>query len=253
MPTSHYCQISKILDLIVMLDPKSALDIGVGFGKYGMLCREYLELWNRREGYDKFMRKIDGVEVFDKYITPMHRFVYNNIYIGDASSVIDKLDFTYDLVLLIDVLEHLSKTEAIILVNKLLKKHKGVLISVPKDIGKKWPAFNNPYEVHKEQWSKRELSKIGNSLFIHDASNFILFIGAKDTVKKIRRARCMRDIRLLVKRDIKIVRAFAINLMIQYVQEWNTVPNRVIFDALNWEIKKFHLERSKYCTICSQL
>jgi len=47
-----------------------------------------------------------------------------------------------------------------------------------------------------------------------------------------------------------LMSSFAISLMIQYVQEWNMIPNRVIFDAMNWDIQKFHLERSKFCSVC---
>jgi hypothetical protein len=58
------------MDLIVNINPNSVLDIGTGFGKYGLLCREYLELWDGRQNYDKFLRRIDGVEAFESYITP---------------------------------------------------------------------------------------------------------------------------------------------------------------------------------------
>ncbi len=47
-----------------------------------------------------------------------------------------------------------------------------------------------------------------------------------------------------------IISNFAINMMIQYIQKWSIVPNRVIFDAINWDISKFYLDRSKYCMIC---
>ncbi len=43
MPTSHLYQISDILEIISLIRPRSVLDVGVGFGKYGLLAREYLE------------------------------------------------------------------------------------------------------------------------------------------------------------------------------------------------------------------
>ena len=67
------------MDIIISLQPFSVLDVGSGFGKYGVLCREYLELWDGRQEY-KFIRRIDGVEAFENYITPLHKFIYNNIY-----------------------------------------------------------------------------------------------------------------------------------------------------------------------------
>ena len=71
------------MDCIVTLNPKSVLDVGVGFGKYGVLCREYLELWDGRGEYSQFLRRIDGVEVFANYITPLHKYVYDKVYTQD--------------------------------------------------------------------------------------------------------------------------------------------------------------------------
>jgi hypothetical protein len=45
MPTSDVCNVPSILTVVGNLQPQSILDIGCGFGKYGMLMREYLELW----------------------------------------------------------------------------------------------------------------------------------------------------------------------------------------------------------------
>ena len=47
-----------------------------------------------------------------------------------------------------------------------------------------------------------------------------------------------------------LISNFAINMMIQYVQEWRIIPNRVILDALNWKIESFNLNRSEFCSIC---
>ena len=52
MPSSQYYHISKIMEMIISLDRKSVLDIGSGFGKFGVLCREYLELWDGRQKYE---------------------------------------------------------------------------------------------------------------------------------------------------------------------------------------------------------
>ena len=71
MPSSQYRQISKIMDLVITLKPNSILDIGAGFGKYGLLCREYLELWDGRQIYSQFLRRIDAVEVFKNYVNPL--------------------------------------------------------------------------------------------------------------------------------------------------------------------------------------
>lgn len=186
------------MDIITALNPNSILDIGVGFGKYGVLCREYLELWDGREDYHKFIRRIDGIEAFKNYLTPLHDFIYNNVYVGDALHLVDKLKHNYDLVLVIDVLEHLNKSEGKVLINKLLKEHKSVLIVVPKNIGDQKESFNNPYEMHKGQWKKGELRQLGHSFFVQDTLSYIVYIGKKDKLKDLRKKYYLKKIRMFL-------------------------------------------------------
>ena len=148
--------------LIVYLKPTSVLDIGVGFGKYGVLCREYLELWDGRGNYSEFLRRIDGVEAFKKYITPLHKFVYNRLYDDDIMNIIDKIDFRYDLVLLIDVLEHFNIEQGNLLLSKILQNNKGVIVSTPKKVSNQKDVFDNKYETHKSQWTKDQLTAYGS-------------------------------------------------------------------------------------------
>lgn len=134
MPSSHFYQLNKIIELITFTDPLTLLDIGVGFGKYGVLAREYLELWEgETKEFGKWKRIIDGIEVFPDYITPLHRFVYNKIYIGDALEIIPKLKKNYDLALLIDVVEHFEYKDGIKLIEETLKRSKNIIISTPKN------------------------------------------------------------------------------------------------------------------------
>ncbi len=184
MPTSHHKQISKILDLVILNNPKSVLDIGTGFGKYGMLIREYLELWDGRENYKDFRRVIDGIEAYPDYITPVHKFIYDNLYIGNASSVINNLSTEYDLVLLIDVLEHFEQLEGEIIINKILKRNKVLLISVPKLVEDQDDSFGNPFEIHKSQWSKKNFREYGATYFKKDDYSIIVCIGDLSNIYK---------------------------------------------------------------------
>ena len=83
MPTSHFNQINEIMTIIDRVGPKKVLDIGPGFGKYGVLMREMLEFTNPEKNYLEREIQIDCIEIFEEYLTNLHRYIYDNIYIVD--------------------------------------------------------------------------------------------------------------------------------------------------------------------------
>src|ERR1700675_2191381 len=101
MPTSHYAQIGKIVEMMFLLRPRSVLDIGIGYGKYGVLAREFLEFWLEYKPYQERKIKIDGIEAFPEYVNAGHRYYYDEIYIGNALNIVSGLG-QYDLILIID-------------------------------------------------------------------------------------------------------------------------------------------------------
>lgn len=177
MPTSHHSQINQIIQFIILTDPRSLLDIGVGFGKYGFLAREFLELWDGRERVGEWTRRIDGIEIFTDYLTPVHDYVYDSIYEGNATDVLPTLDSQYDLVLLIDVLEHFDRESGEALLAEVLRKNRNVLISVPRSIGNQGEAFGNPHEAHRFQWRRRHLKRLPDALFVRHADSLLCFAG----------------------------------------------------------------------------
>lgn len=175
MPTSQFNQLNKIVNLILTVDPASVLDIGVGFGKFGLLTREYLEFWYKDKDYNNWTKEIDGIEVFEKYINPVHRYIYNNIYIGNAIDVLPTLNKKYDLILLIDVLEHFDYHTGLKLLEMCRMSAHNILISFPKDIGDQGDSFGNPNEKHEFQW-KKSLLKNSNTFFVGDSESVIVLI-----------------------------------------------------------------------------
>ena len=163
----------------------SVLHIGAGFGKYGVRSRQYLEL-SKRERYQEFTRRIDAVEAFEEYITPVHKFVYNKVYVDDVFNVIDNLELNYDLVLLIDVLEHFEKEKGTVLVRKILTRNGGIIISTPKKSIDQRDIFGNEYEIHRSGWTQAELSLFGSSLFLEDDVSYICYVGKKEVVDKLK-------------------------------------------------------------------
>ncbi|MBT3177729.1 MAG: class I SAM-dependent methyltransferase [Desulfobacula sp.] len=192
MPSSHCSQINEIVQLIIDINPEKLLDIGVGFGKYGFLAREYLELWDGRQEYKAWERKIDGIEVFEEYLTPVHDFVYSKIFVGNAIDILPTLDEEYDLILLIDVLEHFDYGEGLTILKECDKLGRNIIISMPKDIGSQSDSFGNIYETHKFQWERKHFNNFTDKFILPDTGRSLIVCigeGFKDisTFKKYKR------------------------------------------------------------------
>lgn len=177
MPTSPFYQLNQIVEAIMVSDPKAMLDVGVGFGKYGVLAREYLEFWRRHDDYAAQTVRIDGVEAHGEYLTPVHDFVYSNVYRGDARDLVPTLPDDYDLTLAIDVLEHFPEADAKRLLDQLVTKSRNVLISVPRDIRCQGARFGNSYETHRYQWVLSDFDKYREKTRLRNHISHIFFIG----------------------------------------------------------------------------
>jgi hypothetical protein len=205
MPTSSYQQIPTILDIIMAIKPNKILDIGIGFGKYGFLLREYLELWDGRDVYNDFRRQIDGIEIFPDYITSMHKYLYNTIYIGDAIEVSSRLSCVYDIVLLIDCLEHFNREGGLLLLSKLKDKTKNILISVPNNMSQQKTSFKNEHETHRFQWRKEDFIGYKDHFFINtDRSLTVLLGNDVEIIEKYYRNQKIRKIKSIIKSIIKL-------------------------------------------------
>lgn len=185
MPTSNLLQLNEITQLIKATSPKALLDVGVGFGKYGFLAREYLELWDHRQHYDDWTRQIDGIEAFPGYVGPLQRMIYNTIHLGNALDVLPTLNTRYDLVLLIDVLEHFSREDGLKLLNECLRIGRNLIIAVPKPLSDQGAAFGNEFETHKFDWQVRDFSTFRNKFFLKTRCSLICYLG--EDYREIRR------------------------------------------------------------------
>lgn len=162
MPSSHFHLIPTIIATMGRYPHKRYLDIGVGCGKYGMLAREYV--WPTR---------LDGIEAHADYITPILRLIYDTIYVQDVM----KFPFSeqvYDLYLMVDIIEHLTKEDGI----KLLERIPGdIIISTPK----KFYQDDCPdiWERHKSLWSEEDMNVHDHETF-DDKDNWVWLIKKKN-------------------------------------------------------------------------
>lgn len=142
MPTSVSSQISPVIEVVMWKKPKKVLDVGIGYGKYGLLVREYL---------DNKVERLDGVEVFEPYITNIQRAIYDNIYITDIRDFEPPVE--YDLILLADVIEHMTKEEGIALLKRLPGNK---IVATPNGFIEQEASNGNVHERHLSGWTMED-------------------------------------------------------------------------------------------------
>lgn len=163
MPSSVPYALPIIASIARQLRPLSVLDVGVGFGKYGCLFREYLDIWEMQTiaDYDRSHWKtiIEGIEATPEYLTVLHEYVYDQIHVGDVNEIIDTLG-TYDVIIMGDVLEHFEKNAGGRLLDRLYDHtEKCLLLTFPVDCAKRDNVIGNPHESHRSAWNRRDFKR----------------------------------------------------------------------------------------------
>jgi hypothetical protein len=177
MPTSQFRQLNEIVEAIVFSEPRSVLDVGVGFAKYGVLAREYLDRgWCRPEGTERTCR-VDGIEGFPAYVSALHRLVYDQVYVGDAREVIPRLQVHYDLALLIDVIEHFEMDDGVRVLNELSRHATNILVSTPWRFSPQHAVNGNELEIHRSHWQPEHFGSFKPHCFIPNEESIICMIG----------------------------------------------------------------------------
>lgn len=144
MPTSEHRQIPHLCDVLVREQPRAVLDVGAGYGKFGVLAREY-----------------GGAERVDAVDANPPRFpVYDRVFLGDIRElerILPAEPERWDLALFVDVIEHLEKAEGHRVLDVLTRRAGRVLVTTPWGFRpQEIPGM--PYETHRSGWYPGDFS-----------------------------------------------------------------------------------------------
>jgi len=157
MPVSMPRMVPVVVDQLWRFMPQSVVDIGCGAGLYGVVAREYLDIFGAPIEYGMHRTRIDAVEVYQNYITGLHHSVYDHIWIDDVVWWVRNTESdAYDMALMIDVLEHIPKDEGLELLVQLRRIAKHTFINVPYPPGPQGTVFGNPHEAHVSVWEPED-------------------------------------------------------------------------------------------------
>ena len=181
MPFSQSSQLSAIVGYAEELQPASVLDVGTGMGQYGFLLRtnlEFLNLFDVEKGVQRpresWRLVIDGIEGFAGYRTPVHDYAYNRLMIGDAMQLLPGIsDGAYEMVLAIDILEHLSEADGVHFLGHCRRiASRAAVVSTPKTFVAQ-DVHANPFENHRSVWSQASLLSAGYTRTLENAESWI--------------------------------------------------------------------------------
>jgi len=207
MASSFIDQIPPIIHLVKKLQPKKILDIGKGFGKYGFLIHEYVGISTTqridpaRSLKEQSAISIDAVEVdTDLMLSHLDQF-YQQVYFGDVLKIYPDLP-AYELVLMIDIIEHINKEAALGLLKFLLKKGSKIIIATPIDFFEQH-VYESEFENHVSHWTLKDFKEIASVEFQYFNSGGIYLLSnekidirgfGNTLIKKLRRiARAIKN------------------------------------------------------------
>jgi hypothetical protein len=160
MPVSIWLGMEDCLQAIVERRPSAVLDAGIGFGIWGGLLRQYLDVWSGRIQPEQWTTRIDGIEIDEKRIQPHARQLYTELFVGDIRELVPRRasEQRYDVILFGDVIEHLPKDDGQNLLAVAAKlASQLVVVRIPLGDGWRREGREEP-DHHRSQWHADDFS-----------------------------------------------------------------------------------------------
>jgi 2-polyprenyl-3-methyl-5-hydroxy-6-metoxy-1,4-benzoquinol methylase len=145
MPIGNYSAFIDIVRIAIINKPKKVLDCGIGKGILAAAIRNWVDDNQHRT-------IIHGIEGFANYRNKLWGN-YDEVEIINLNRW--ESDQKYNLIVLSDVIEHLTIKEGIILIEKLknaLVKSGVLIISTPAKFFTQSAVYGNELEIHKSHW-----------------------------------------------------------------------------------------------------
>lgn len=150
MPTSDCEGKEWAREIIRSLAPTSVVDVGPGEGTYVRLARDVTPdcRWIGVEAWAPYISEFGLFDAYDWVIVSDIRHVDPYTIVRDP-----------DLVILADVLEHMTQLEARGVLARMRDWAHNILVSVPLAHHDQEPYQGNWFEIHREHWSAQQMRR----------------------------------------------------------------------------------------------
>lgn len=158
MPIGSYSLVPYIAHDLASHRPRRVLDLGVGFGFYGGVVRQWLDF-----GAAPWSTYLVGVEAWGKYANPMWD-LYDLLVVDTIQGYLQRHLETFDWILLTDVIEHFTRDEGaqiLLQIRGRLSPGGRFVVGTPGRFFEQGAVHGNAHETHRSIWSIEDLIGLG--------------------------------------------------------------------------------------------
>jgi SAM-dependent methyltransferase len=190
MPIGSYALVPHIAHHLCTQQPRRVLDLGIGFGMYGAVVRQWLDA-----GVKPWRTHLVGVEVWADYRNPLWD-LYDVVHVQTIEDFLTQQqrgvgrisnpshgETRFDAVVLSDVIEHFDKGEGTLIIKsarELLAPDGWLLLGTPAVFMPQTAVWGNQHERHRSLWTRDDFAELGFTLLKDgavDAFGHQMFLG----------------------------------------------------------------------------
>lgn len=158
MPIGSYALVPHVAHALCQRQPQRVLDLGIGFGIYGAVVRQWLD-----QGVRPWRTHLVGVEAFASYGNPLWD-LYDLIVIAPLQEFLARDHELFDFILLTDVIEHLERPEGTWVLDRcqaLLAPNGRLMVGTPAIFMPQDAVGGNEFERHRSLWTAQDFHRRG--------------------------------------------------------------------------------------------
>lgn len=157
--------IPRVLKLVELINHREVvnrvLDIRIGWGRYGLLLREQLDISSIHTEKKDWTLTIDGVAIRSEYVNSHTNYLYNTIYISPIETWAPNYKgHPYDIVIWADGIEYAYVSSVQKIVNSILGYCKWFIIVTPSGPNNPYMSIRNNVQIDPDNLAWDDHSKV---------------------------------------------------------------------------------------------